>query len=78
MFGDPNEVTALVGGNALNKNSYNGQDYKSTTYQLNVDQSAGAYTMPTPFVRGEQVNGYTNYGASNGTYGGIVCEDSAN
>ena len=74
LFRDPNEVTALVGGNALNKNSYNGQDYKSTTYQLNVDQSEGAYTMPTPFVRGEQVNGYEDYGPTDGTYGGAQNE----
>ena len=27
----------------LNKKSYNGQDYKSTTYQVNIDNGTGAY-----------------------------------
>lgn len=28
----------------LNKNSYNGQDYKSTSYQVGINNGAGAYT----------------------------------
>ena len=31
----------------LNKNSYNGQDYKSTSYQVGVDNGSGAYTNNT-------------------------------
>ena len=31
----------------LNKNSYNGQDYKSTSYQVEVDNGSGAYTNNT-------------------------------
>ena len=69
-----NPVTNLVGGGNSNKRSYNGHDYKSTTYQTGVNQGDGYYTVPTPFIRGQQVNGYTNYGNSNGTYGGAQNE----
>ena len=31
----------------LNKNSYNGQDYKSTSYQVGVNNGSGAYTNNT-------------------------------
>ena len=39
--------SALSANIGLNKNSYNGQDYKSTSYQVGVDNGSGAYTNNT-------------------------------
>ena len=38
-----NPVYALIGEGGLNEKSYNGNDFKSTTYQVAVDNGAGAY-----------------------------------
>ena len=38
-----NLVYAYLGQGGLNENSYNGNDYKSTTYQVNVDNGTSAY-----------------------------------
>ena len=46
---------ALLGTSGLNSKSYNGQDYKSTTYQTGVDQS-GSYNG---------INGYVDYDKQN-------------
>lgn len=54
-----NEVNTLLGKKGLNAKSYNGQDYKSTTYQVGVDQS-GSYKGINGFVNYETQNGYTD------------------
>lgn len=54
-----NEVNTLLGKKGLNAKSYNGQDYKSTTYQVGVEQS-GSYKGINGFVNYETQNGYTD------------------
>ena len=55
MLNTDNEVNTLVGAKGLNAKSYNGQDYKSTTYQTEIDQNS----------RYNGINGFTNYDAQN-------------
>ncbi len=55
LLNGDNEVNTLVGTRGLNAKSYNGQDYKSTTYQTEIDQS-GSYNG---------INGFTNYDTQN-------------
>ena len=50
-----NEVNSLLGKSGNNEKSYNGQDYKSTTYQVGADQSSSY----------KGINGYTSYGEQN-------------
>lgn len=46
-------VSALVGGGGKNAKSYNGQDYKSTTYQDGIDQKS--------IKEYNDIKGYTDY-----------------
>ena len=50
-----NEVNSLVGQKGLNAKSYNGQDYKSTVYQTEIDQSS-SYNGIRGFVDYEKQN----------------------
>lgn len=52
-----NEVNSLIGAKGLNAKSYNGQDYKSTTYQKDIAQD----------ISYNGINGYTNYDVQNYT-----------
>lgn len=58
-------VKDLFGEDGLNAKSYNGQDYKSTTYQEGIAQT-GAYTM----AEGKTISAYTDIENQNtsGTY----------
>ena len=51
-----NEVTSLLGETGQNAKSYNGQDYKSTTYQKDITQpSAKTITKLPNWIAGERV-----------------------
>lgn len=54
LTNEANEVNALVGKSGLNAKSYNGQDYKTTTYQVGVNQEAH-----------NGINGYVNFDTQN-------------
>ena len=68
--GEGSEVVSLISGDnitvdndkgfiskeGLNEKSYNGQDYKSTTYQIGVNQEAGEYNG---------IKGFTDYNTQN-------------
>ncbi len=63
LKGDTSEVNVnatdgYISKSGLNAKSYNGQDYKSTTYQTNVSQ-AGSYNG---------INGFVNYDTQNYNY----------
>ena len=50
-----NEVNALIGQKGLNAKSYNGQDYKTTSYQTGIDQSTSY----------NGIQGFTDYNKQN-------------
>ena len=50
-----NEVNALLGQKGLNVKSYNGQDYKTTSYQIGIDQSTSY----------NGIKGFTDYDRQN-------------
>lgn len=52
-----NEVNKLTGRSGLNEKSYNGQDYKSTIYQVNSQQDA-SYNGVSGYDNTENKNGY--------------------
>ena len=53
LTGGNNSVNTITGRKGLNDKSYNGQDYKSTTYQVDVNQS-GSYRGINGFTKVEQ------------------------
>ncbi len=55
LLNTDNEVNSLVGYKGLNAKSYNGQDYKTTTYQTEIDQN----------TKYNGIKGFTNYDNQN-------------
>ncbi len=55
LLNGENEVNSLLNQKGLNAKSYNGQDYKTTSYQVEVDQNS----------KYNGINGFTNYDVQN-------------